>query len=242
MRSITQTLPRLAFILCVTASACLSNQALAGAEDDPLLAMVMVDQLEYRNAEGKDPLVLQAQAWIGKDLNKIWFKAEAKRLDGKTEEAKIQALYSRAIAPYWDLQVGLRSDLDPNPSRNWGVLAFKGLAPYFFDIDASLFVRGSGHAALRVEAEYEMLFTQKLILSPDIEINVHSKDDADLGVGSGLSDIQAGLRLRYEIRREFAPYVGINWFKKYGNTANLARTGGETVEDWQAVIGLRAWY
>lgn len=238
MSVVTRTLSRLTLILC----AIFSGPALAGGMDDPLLSMVLLDQLEYRDADGHDPLVLQAQAWVGKDLNKIWLKAEAERVDGKTEEAELQALYSRAIARYWDIQVGLRSDIDPNPSRNWGVLAFQGLAPYYFEIDASLFLREGGHAALRVEAEYEILLTQKLILSPDLEINLHSKNDAASGVGSGLSDIEAGLRLRYEIRREFAPYVGVNWFKKYGDTADFTSSGGDAVEDWQAVVGLRAWY
>ena len=95
---------------------------------------------------------------------------------------------------------------------------------------------------MRLEAKYELLFTQQLILTPEIEMNIYGQNDADLGVGSGLSNIQAGLRLRYEIRREFAPYVGVNWSQRYGNSADFSRTEGTDVTDQQWVIGLRAWF
>ena len=220
----------------------LSTTVYAGAEDDPLLYKVMVEQLEYREADGDNQLVFEGEAWIGKDLNKFWFKTEVERVDGDTEEAEVQFLYSRAIAPFWDLQVGWRHDIKPKPDRDWLALGFKGLSPYLFEVDAALFVGESGQINARLEAEYEYMFTQKLILSPEIEVNLYSKDDEDVGVGSGLSDMEFGLRLRYEVRREFAPYIGINWTKKFGQTADFARDEGEDTSDTQIVIGIRGWF
>jgi len=151
-------------------------------------------------------------------------------------------LYSQAVATYWDFQLGLRKDFKPTPDRSWVVIGFQGLAPYFFEVDTALFVGESGRTALRFEVEYELLFTQRLILTPDIEINFYGQSDEDNGVGSGLSEVEVGLRLRYEIRREFAPYVGVNWFKQYGNTADFAKNSGENVDDAQWVLGVRAWF
>lgn len=218
------------------------NSALAGGKDDPLLGKVMIDQLEVRDADENNPLVLDGQGWVGKDLQKLWFKAEVERADSETEEAELQALYSQAIAPFWDVQVGVRQDFQPTPSRTWAVIGLQGLAPYFFEIDTALFIGESGRTALRLEAEYELLFTQRLILTPEIEVNFYGQNDADLGIGSGLSDIEAGLRLRYEIRREFAPYIGVNWNKRFGNSADFARSAGEETDDLQWVIGVRAWF
>jgi len=218
------------------------NFALAGGKDDPVLGTVLIDQLEVRDGGENNPLVLGGQGWIGRDLQKLWFKAEVERADGETEEAELQALYSQAIAPFWDVQVGLRQDFQPTPSRSWAVIGLQGLAPYSFEVDAALFVDDSNHTAFRLEAEYELLFTQRLILSPEIEVNLYGQNDADLGIGSGLSDVEAGLRLRYEIRREFAPYIGVNWSKSFGNSADFARSKGEKTNDVQWVIGVRAWF
>jgi len=140
------------------------------------------------------------------------------------------------------VQFGLRQDFQPSPSRSWVVFGFQGLAPYFFEVDTALFIGESGRTALRLEAEYELLFTQRLILTPEVEINFYGQNDRDLGLGSGLSDLEAGLRLRYEVRREFAPYIGVNWNKSFGNTADFARDEGEDTDDFQWVIGLRAWF
>ncbi|WP_339672762.1 copper resistance protein B [Dasania marina] len=220
----------------------LAQPVQAGGKDDPLLSKVMIDQLELRDVDGSNPLVLEGQAWLGKDLQKLWIKADVERVAGETEELELQALYSQAIAPYWDLQVGLRQDSKPTPSRSWAVIGLQGLAPYFFEVDSALFIGESGRTALRLQVEYELLLTQRLILSPELEANFYGQNDSDLGIGSGLSDVQAGLRLRYEIRREFAPYIGINWQKSYGNSASYARKAGHDVQDTQWVVGIRAWF
>jgi copper resistance protein B len=210
--------------------------------DDPLLTTVIVDQLEVRDADGANPVALEAQLWIGKDLNKLWLKTDIERRNGETEEAEVQALYSRAITPFWDIQMGVRHDSKPTPTRTWGVIGVQGLAPYWFDIEAGLFIGKYGHTAARFSVEYELLLTQRLILSPDIEINVYGQNDLETGTGSGLADATAGLRLRYEIRREFAPYVGINWTRKFGNTADFVRSKSESPSDTELVVGFRAWF
>ncbi len=226
----------------VLATVFVCSAALAGGKDDPFLIMGKLDQLEVRDTEGDDPLVLEGAVWAGYDLNKFWLKAEAERVDNESEELELQALYSRAISAFWDIQLGARKDFQPKPTREWGVIALQGLAPYHFEVDASLFIGGAGRTGLRLEAEYELLFTQRLVLVPEIELNAYGHNDRQTGVGSGLADAELGLRLRYEIRREFAPYLGLNWQKKYGNSADFASAAGHDVEDTQLVLGIRAWF
>lgn len=214
----------------------------ADMEDDPLLLNVMVDELETRGSGSDREDAWNAQGWLGRDLSKIWMKTDGERAFGRTEDAELQLLYGKAVVTYWDFQLGVRHDVEPAPSRTWAAIGFQGLAPYFFEIDAALFVGNSGRTALRFEAEYELLLTQRLILTPEIEANFYGKDDPAIGIGSGLSDTEAGLRLRYEIRREFAPYIGVNWSRVYGETADFVRANGERRSDAQFTIGLRAWF
>ena len=226
-----------AFIGCV-----LSTSAFAMGEDVPIVTKVMIDQLETRIIDGDDPLVLEAQAWIGYDLSKLVIKADVEQVNGVTHELELQALYSRAVDPYWDFQIGLRQDQKPAPNKNWLAIGFQGVAPYWFEIDTSLFIGEKDQVALRFAAEYEWMITQRWVLSPEFEFNIYSKDEETRGIGTGLADSQLGLRLRYEIKREFAPYIGINWNNKYGNTATFAKAEGEKVSSTQVVVGVRAWF
>lgn len=214
----------------------------ASMGDDPLIAMVKVDKLEVLETDGGNPWALKADAWVGKDLNKLWLKTEAEYHDGETEEAELQLLYSRAISPFWDLQVGARRDFKPEPERNWLAIGINGLAPYMFEIDATLFFGEDERVAMRLDAEYEYMFTQRLVLIPELETNLYSKKDEELGIGSGLANLTLGLRIAYEIRREFAPYVGYTWTGLYGDTADYAEAaGGDTSSDaW--VLGIKAWF
>ena len=220
----------------------LSTSLYAMGEDDPVVTKVMIDQLENRYVKGEEQLVLEGNVWIGKDLEKLMIKADVEQVKGVTHELELQALYSRAIDPYWDFQVGVRQDMEPTPVKNWLAVGFMGVAPYWFEIDSTLFIGESNQVGLRFAAEYEWMITQRWVLSPEFEFNIHSKDDEATGTGSGLSDSQLGLRLRYEVKREFAPYIGINWNNKYGNTATFAKNEGEEVSSTQFVAGIRAWF
>lgn len=220
----------------------LTTNAIAMGEDDPLLTMLKIDQLEITDLGDSNDLAWEGQAWIGKDLNKLWFKTEGERVDSDVEEAEIQLLYSKAIAPYWDAQIGWRHDIKPKPNRDWLVLGVQGLAPYFFETDIALFIGENGMVGLRTEFEYELMLTQKWVLTPEIEANFFSKNDHDVGLGSGLSGVSLGLRLRYEIKREFAPYIGIEWGKRFGDSADLAREDGEPISNTKWVAGVRLWF
>lgn len=227
---------------CVTGmSLLLSPMVFAGAKDDPLLFMVNIDQLEKRNGD-EDPTVLEAQAWAGYDLHKLWVKTEVERVEGENEDVELQLLYSKAISPFWNVELGARRDFKPEPERNWGVIGFHGLAPYYFEVDTALFVGESGRTALRFEAEYELMLTQRWVLVPELELNFFGETDEETETGSGLANSELGLRLAYEFRREFAPYIGVNWEKKYGKTADFAEAEDESTNDTQFVIGVSAWF
>ncbi len=209
--------------------------------DDPVLTKVMIDRFEIINADGDKPILLEADAWIGKDLNKLWLKTEIERVGSETEEAELQVLYSRAISPYWDIQAGLRKDFKPE-EREWAALSLKGLSPYYFDVDASLFIGEGGRTAARLQGEYELMLTQKAILIPEVELNFYGQDDPAIGIGSGLSDANVSLRFQYEFKREFAPYIGVTWSKMFGDTADFAREEGEDTSDAQVMVGFSAWF
>ena len=204
-----------------------TSSVFAAMEDDPVLYMLKADKFEVRDANDGTVTAWEGHLWIGKDLNKLWIKTEGERSSRGTENLELQLLYSRAIDPNWDLQLGLRHDAKPNPERNWAAIGFYGLAPYWFEIDSALFIEEEGQANLRFEAEYEFMLTQKWVLAPEVEVNWFSEADAQLDIGSGLADLEVGLRLRYEIRREFAPYVGVTWRDTFGDTSRFAEAAGE---------------
>ncbi|HPQ97304.1 MAG: copper resistance protein B [Thiothrix sp.] len=210
--------------------------------DDPFLSRVIIDRLEIINSdEGDKPVLLDAEAWFGKDLHKLWLKTEVKQVGSDTDEAQLQVLYSRAIAPYWDIQAGVRKDFKP-VDREWATLGIKGVAPYFIDLDAALFVGEAGRTALSFSGERELMLSQKTALIPELGLNFFGQDDPEAGTGSGLSEAKLSLRLQHELRREFAPYIGVSWSKLFGGTADYAREAGETTEDTQVMLGIHAWF
>jgi copper resistance protein B len=222
----------------------LSNGPMPGMDmaDDQSFGRLLVNELEYTNSSSDHGQRLDMEAWYGGDLNKVWFKAEGERRNGALEEARTEVLWDRNIATYWSSQLGLRHDNGSGGSKNWLAVGVQGLAPYWFETEATAYVGSGGALAARLEARYELLFTQRLILEPKIETNLYSKNDADRDIGSGLSDVSVGLRLRYEISRQFAPYVGVSWKRKYGNTADYARDAGEDVSNTEVVAGVRMWF
>lgn len=210
--------------------------------DQEPFAYFVLDRFEYRAQKGADVRMWDGQAWFGGDYNRLWLKSEGQQsVGGRTEEADLLVLYARRIAPFWHLQGGLRSEVRPGPTTNHGVLAIQGIAPYWFNVEASAFFR-SGEISGRLEVEYDQLLTQRLILQPRIESNFSATAGTMPGVGRGIKDVELGLRLRYEIKRELAPYVGVTWSRKAGDTADIARSQGEAVRATALVLGLRVWY
>ncbi|AYO78578.1 copper resistance protein B [Sphingobium yanoikuyae] len=203
----------------------------------------MLDRLEYRAGKGADGYAWEGEGWVGGDINRFAVKSEGEgRFGGSLERAEVQALYSRAIDPWFNLQAGVRQDFGEGPDRSYAVIGIDGLAPYWFEVGAEAFLSTRGDAHLRLEASYDQRLTQRLILQPAAEFNLAAQDVPELGIGAGPSDIELGLRLRYEIAREFAPYVGVNWERKLGDTADHARAAGEKPSATSLVIGLRAWF
>lgn len=204
---------------------------------------LLVDRFEARTYNGRDGYLWDAQGWYGGDIDKLWLKTEGGgRFGEKTEDAEVQALWSHAITPWFDVQLGARYDFRPDPERAYAVVGLQGLVPYLFEVDAAAFLSNEGDLSARMEAEYELLLTQRLILQPRGEVSLAAQEVRELGIGSGINNVALGLRLRYEFAREFAPYVGVEWERKLGNTADFARRAGESVDDLSFVIGVRAWF
>jgi copper resistance protein B len=214
----------------------LGQTAHAGMEDDPLLTMFVMDKFEVRN-DDENTRVWEGSFWIGHDINKLYIYSTGEATAEGIESSQNELVYSRAIAPFWDLQAGLAYDENGDASQTWGEVAIAGLAPYYFETRAALLIGSGGNIGLRVDAEYEALLTQKLILTPSIEADFYTKDDSEMQLGSGLSSLEAGVRLRYEFVREFAPYIGIEWEKTFGNTRDY-----NAVDDTRAVFGVRFWF
>jgi len=211
--------------------------------DEHNFGALLVDRFEWVHATGGgNATAYDIQGWFGRDYDRLVVKAEGDVAKGKLEEARTELLWGHAIATFWDTQLGVRYDSGAGPDRGWLALGVQGLAPYWFEVDAAAYVGDEGRTALRLGAEYELLLTQKLILQPRIELNVYGKSDEVRGIGSGLSETQAGLRLRYEFTRRFAPYIGIERASKLGQTADLARADGEKTGETRWVAGVRFWF
>jgi len=211
-------------------------------DDDAKYLYVLFDNLEYRHGDDGNAKAMDAQAWHGGDRDKLWFKIDGEHSDGSLGATRIEALWNRSIATHWGVQGGLRHDVGDGPTRDWLAIGIQGLAPYWFDVEATAYLGQSGRTALRLETEYELMLAQRLVLQPDVEASLHGKDDPGRGIGSGLSDIDVGLRLRYEVSRKFAPYVGVVWSRKFGTTADYARDAGEAIQDTQLVAGFHFWF
>ena len=210
--------------------------------DEHRFASLLVDRLEWVHTSDNDSIAYDLQAWYGRDYDRAVLKAEGELDNGRLQEARSELLWSHAVAAYWDTQLGMRYDSGVGPDQGWLAFGVQGLAPYWFEFDAAGYVSDAGHTALRLSVEYPLLLTQRLILQPRFEANAYGKRDVKRGLGGGLSDLAVGIRLRYEVRRELAPYIGIEWAGKYGGTANYARAAGEATEEGRLVAGARFWF
>lgn len=206
------------------------------------ISKVMLNFGEILVRDGESGYRWDGEAWIGGDLNRLVLKTEGEGAAGDLEAAEVQALYSRAISPYFDLQAGLRQDIEPTPRRGYVTVGFEGLAPYWFATEGAVFLSNKGELSARFEGSYDLRFTQRWILQPRAEVNLAARDVPEIGVGSGVSNLELDLRLRYQVRPEFAPYIGLSFERKFGATADFARALGEDAEATRVVFGLRAWF
>lgn len=212
-------------------------------QDDAPLGALLLDRLEYVHArDGSHATAIDGEAWYGRNFDKLWLKFEGEQAAGRLQDLRAEALWAHAVAPFWNTQFGVRHDFGTGPGRTWAAFGVEGLAPYWFETRATLYVGQGRRTAVRVAAEYEARFTQRLILQPSLEANFYGRSDPQRGVGAGLSDAELGLRLRYEIRREFAPYVGVVWQQHFGRARELAHAQGEPAGELQFVAGLRLWF
>jgi len=221
-----------------------SRDSLARENGGMRTGSVLIERFEARIAAdgGEDGYVWDAQAFYGGDINRFVLKTEGEgEFGGELEDAEIQALYSRAIGPFFDLQAGVRFDPEPD-TRGHLVVGVQGLAPYMFHVDGALFLSDRGDLIARLEGEYDQRITQRLIVQPRLEVELSAQDIPERGIGAGITKIEPGVRLRYEIEREFAPYVGIEYEAALGETADIARTAGEDPDGPKFLIGLRAWF
>ncbi len=210
-------------------------------DDERIFVHAQFDEFEARFGDGHSSFRWDGEAWMGTDANRLRLKSEGFATNGTTEDGQHELLYAHPISPYFDLQAGARYDLDSAAGRGWAAIGIEGLAPQFFKVSATAYVGDAGRFAAKLTGSYEVLLTQRLILEPLVELDWYSRSDPRRQIGSGLSELDTGLRLRYEIIRKFAPYMGISYNRKFGGSATFARTNSEPAGALQAALGLRMW-
>lgn len=224
----------------------LSGSALAQENlrvmDKAVLYMIDVEEFEFSDLGDRNDLAWDADFWVGTDTDRLWLKTTDESADLGQDSSELQVLYSRAIAPFWNLRTGIRRELNPKPSEDSVVLSILGLAPYGIEVEAELFLGEGGHTSAHLEAEHELLLTQRLKFTTEAEIDAHAQSDDIRGIGAGLSKLKLAFRLRYEIRREFAPYVGLRWTRFAGRSEDIALARGYDADDVELIAGLRFWY
>jgi len=211
-------------------------------DDTEPTGMILFDQLEWRHTDQGEAAVWEAEGWYGGDYNKLWIKSEGERVGGSTQDTRVELLWDRIMSRWWSVQAGAREDFGDGSPRTWAALGVQGIAPYWFDVEATFYMGDQGRTAARFMVSYDLLITQKLILQPQAEANLYGKPDPARRMGSGLSDLDIGLRLRYEIRRELAPYVGFAWTRRFGASSDFVRAERGSASDVEFVTGLRIWF
>ena len=203
---------------------------------------VTFNRLEAWDADEGTGQAWEGSAWFGTDTDRLWLRSEGERMGGHTESADLEALYGRSVSPWWDVVAGVKHDFKPGDSRTWAAFGVQGMAPYRFEVSATAYVGEGGQVTANVEAEYTLRITNRLILQPLVELDIAAKDDPEYGVGRGISGIEAGLRLRYEMTRRFAPYIGLVHERAVGDSADFRRADGESTRDTRVVAGVRIWF
>lgn len=209
--------------------------------DEHAFWSVLANRFEYQ--EESQASLFDVQAWYGTTYNRLSLFSEGEWVNGDMEDVSTDLLWQRAYSAYFDTLFGIRFDQKPEgKNRRWLALGLQGLAPYWFELNVTGYLADDGRSAISTEAEYELLLSQKWILQPRAELNAYSKNDIENGIGSGVSDINIGLRLRYEITRQFAPYAGAQWNNTYGKTADYRKATGEDTSETQLIAGLKFWF
>jgi len=207
------------------------------------LSKLMLNLAEYQSGPPGGGYRWDVQGWYGGDVNRAVFKSEGEGSGAEgVELAEVQGLYSRAVARYTDFQIGVRHDFEPQKARTYATVGFESQFPYWFDVEAAAFLSDRGDLIARLEGFYDLRLTQRLVLQPQAELKLSAQKIPDLNTGSGVTHAELGLRLRYEIRREFAPYIGVAYERAFGGTADLLRRAGKDPETATFVLGLRAWF
>jgi copper resistance protein B len=212
-----------------------------GMDDRRRFGKVMLDRLEWHDAQ-ESTYEWEAAAWYGGDFNKVWLATEGEYAGDAVDDGRVELLWDRILTAWWSTRIGAREDFGEGPTRDWLAFGFAGLAPGFFELEAMAFVGDEGRTALRVSGERDLLLTQRLVLRPEAELNFYGSDDVERLIGSGLSDLELGLRLRYEFSRKFAPYLGVSWSKRFGDSADLAQAAGVDADEVDFVAGINAWF
>lgn len=210
--------------------------------DNGLNLLVLFDQLEWHVHENANGLLWDTKSWVGGDRNRVWLRSEGESERGRLSDAEAHVLFGRAVSPWWDLVAGVRQDFRPGPSRTWAAIGIQGLAPQWFEVEATAYLGESGRTAARFEVEYELAVTNRMVLQPLVELNILGKSDPERGLASGVTTAEIGARLRYEFKREFAPYLGVVWQRKFAGTADFARAAGQDGDGWRAAGGVRMWF
>jgi copper resistance protein B len=235
----------LALIACSRAAAAMTPTAMPSMmdmDDTERESSVLIDQFELRAGDGETGGAWQGEAWYGGDYDKLWIRSEGLWPAGAGASGRTELLWDRIVSRWWSLQAGARYDTGGGPGRGWGAVGLEGLAPYWFDVQATLYVGEAGRFATRLLAERDLLLTQRLILQPEAELNGYSRADPARALGAGLTNLEAALRLRYEVRRELAPYLGVGWISALGESGRLERARGLPNQAWQMLLGVRAWF
>lgn len=202
-----------------------------------------IDRLEYRALDGRNGYAMEAQAWTGGDIDRFVFDVSGEGEFGHDPESlEVSALWRHAIDPFYNLELGVRHDFHPTPQRNYVMAGVSGLAPYWIEVQGHLFLSDKGDAHVRIEAEHDMRITQRLIFQPAIEVDFALQDVPELGIGAGPETLEMGARLRYQVSRKFAPYVGAHWERKLGSTADFARSQGDHASSFAVLFGIRTWF
>jgi copper resistance protein B len=230
-----------ALALARNAAAASSMAQSMDMNDAAPLGMLWLDQLEWRGLSQPNGAAWQGEGWYGGDYDKAWIRSEGDSYSGRGEDARAELFWDHAVSSWWNLEVGARQDFGAGRARSWAAFGVRGLAPQGINVEASVYAGDAARTAARLKIEYELLFTQRLVLQPEVEMNVYGRADPARDLAAGVADLEVGLRLRYEVRREFAPYAGLVWVRHYGAAGSLLNLGEPNQNELSLAVGLRVW-